>query len=512
MEGTQYRKKAPAIYSIVLLLFTALCVFALIYGEYFAKKWFPERFLAPALLKLKDDIPEIDFKECEFFHDILKGPWIQSAEATLTSMTVNKPGKLLWLDESALRLFKLLSAKLETRVDPIGSRVKGDLSLNMNESKLLDLSACLTQAEIAFKFSQLTDYYVRMNPKEFAIDWNKSLFSQIKEIEGDEADEKFHSKYLDFIEIAPQTLERFSRKWESDVELESAFNGAEIDYSGKVEYPGRQKKVDEYIITLSKDSINEFYRAVAGGFVSQHQSSSRGWQAVEDLMDRIEGFEFTENGIVTILAAEEEVLDILFDFPASNEKTLLSRLKGKIELKGENGRFNDIVLQIEASEGADLYKIDIMNKYGNESEGVIKEELRITVDDANSGKKLREWALILNWDRPRQSSNFSMKLDLDKKEIKRTEWSINGNVKMDEAGKTLEADLDSLKIKSTDPSGELFADLKLKYYLSADKDQDFLYDSSGAANIYDVSEADLLDMQFRIMENDALRSVLNNEF
>jgi hypothetical protein len=172
-----------------------------------------------------------------------------------------------------------------------------------------------------------------------------------------------------------------------------------------------------------------------------------------------------------------------------------SDLSGSMKFLDRSGYFKDASVQLEIS-GDNPASFESSLKSG---EG--KGALSLKGSSAQAKASLEA---------EKDGSQYKVKLELEKeKSEKMSKTVLESNFNVSEGN--LQVSVPSLRIESKEAKGEMFAQFKAEGRFFP-KDEPSAQKPANSKFIYAIWEDDLFEMQKRVLENEVLLSVLNNDF
>jgi hypothetical protein len=494
MEGRQFRKKDPVLSATIISAAAIAGIVCMVFAENIAKRAVPAYYALNALSALMDGLPD-EFGSSEV-HQLFAGQWRADASVRVEDMSPGKPGYMQWIDESAVRLFGMLETDASLSVAPRGERASASVGLEMNGEPLLDIDLWASQDSFAAKLHQLADYFIAANPKEFASDWNKSAFSGIKEIEGEDSNRRIYQGYMSFLETVPSNIERLTRPWNHGLSGSALIEGAKCSYAGSrlLQAPWGEAVADVYKVAISAESANKWWNDAAASLSSRYKSDAS-WNEVGAFLSLLEMFTFHSDLDLMVNIVDGRICTIEAAASASGFESI----KAVLSLKEKND-FSNISFSL------DLQGIKSFFIEASKVESISEAAYEFSVIERGAENRESKLKVLKSG----ESLDCSLYL-VDGKDGETVETAIGIEAEMAYAGGALELDVPSLLIEKIESGGEMFANLSGSLKVAQVEDP-LPSKPSEAIWIYDIWNGQLLEMQETILENEALFRVLNNDF
>jgi hypothetical protein len=489
MQGEQLERKVPKTAAIAIAIIAAAGIIGAVFALDIAKAVAPGYYCANALGSLAGEIPkELGSSE---LGQLFSKPWGAEVTAKLSEVSEGKPGYMQLIDSSAVRLFKMLGAKLDVGLSPDSGRAAGRLLLDLSGRPLLDVDIWASGEVLSARFKELADYYIEIDPRLFASDWNLSAFSGIAEIGGKDPDSAFYSKYEKIIDSFPKSAKRAFTPWKPKASYRDLAKGAKFTYVDKVkaETSAGEAEADQYSATLKADAIDAWLKAVSSELSAY--STSGLWQDADDFLSALEGAKFDEDVTLTIQVINGRLLSL----GVAGAKMSQGALSGSMRFHDTSAYFKDASMEFEITGGQPAA-----------FESKLKaEEGKAALSFAGSSPSGKA-----SMEAEKDGGQYKVKLEMEKgKDSKTSKTTLETSFGF--SGQGLEVNVPLLRVESKEAKGEMFAEFSGKASV-APKDEAGAGKPAPSKLIYGIWDDDLTEMQENILSNEALLSVLNNDF
>ncbi|MDR1639140.1 MAG: hypothetical protein LBT59_05530 [Clostridiales bacterium] len=489
MQGEQLVRKVPKSAAIAIAIIAAAGIVSTAFAMDIAKKVVPGYYCAQALGSLAGEIPsELGSGE---LGTLFGAPWGAEVVVELDDMSAGKPGYMQLIDDSAVKLFKMLGTRLEVGMSPETGRASGRLLLDLSGKPLLDVELWASLEVLSARFKELADYYIEIDPRQFASDWNISAFSGIAEIAGEDSDSAFFSRYQKILDAIPKNAKKASIPWKPAVKYKDLAQGAKFSFLEKVaaQTSDGEAKADKYRATLKAESVDAWVSALSAELAAY--STNGFWQDADDFLAALEGASFEEDVILNIEVIDGRLLSLAIE----KAKMGSSDLAGSMKFPDQSGYFKDAAMLVEIS-----------------GEKPARFESSLKVSDGKGALSLSGSSpeIKATMEAEKEGSQYKAKLEIEKEKSPKTSKTIL-ETNFDVKDGSLKVSIPNLRLESKEDKGQMFAQFKAEASI-APKAEPEAQKPANSKFIYSIWDADLIDMQIKILGNEALLSVLNNDF
>lgn len=501
------KKKAAVIVgcAAVVIIGAALMLF-----NFYGKKSDPKSAVTSAILKTYGEINRSDVNTAALFAEILGGRWRQE----LTLGVNNIEGDLLALDPMYLSTAQMLTFKSTTRRDTEARKLLSSIGLQFAVTTLAELNLYADPDTMAINMPQAFDYFITINPRRIAQEWDESLLGAYVTRMGDMIlEDAFYDYYLlalSAVPGAPAPAPAYA------AQIGILADTAEYADEGKV-YVGIKNlgvECDAYTLTFTEEAVNAYWREVnpADGFGKlpddligtylneqvdvlkslRFEGGARAWVFVYE--GKVASFRVQARA-----AAAGETWDIDLDAKLTGETASLDNVEYNITLINVNDKTQSFMVRLKTEA-----------RVGNPE--LVLSTAEIDVFEYESANRLGGLSWNLRWDRSvKADENFTFNAALRSPEKTVAELITQGTLTADAAGKHIDANLKTLALMLDVPEGTLDASFNIKYLLRTDE-EDLTYNSTGAKPITHVNELDALGMYGKLSADPQLGSIIGEIF
>jgi hypothetical protein len=443
----------------------------LYFGNFFFND--PRAVLLRAAANTWNEVKSPEYTLPQLYASLTSAPWRQDI-----SFGIHKPGGTLLpdIDPRLLSVLELLTIKHTARVDKPGNQRVDHIAAQLAVTTLADLEIQSSLNELAFSIPFLFDYYLTLNPRRVAKEWDESLLgSYMGSIDGIILEEPFYEYYRQIL-FPEKTYERpdFVRH------IALLNEGTEYSYLGG----------DIYEIRVLRDSANIFWQTL---------DIAKGLDFPGDLIgDAVNGFIKTAKGLsfdadvtLTVQLERNKIHRITLETVVNGQT-----VKIDIALNGHPNKLDSVVSLLLIDDFTVFMNLD--SNVGNP--GILKSEMYFhTVN--------MEIRWDIHWDKEKTAGdNFSFQASASDERIFSLDLRAGGLLKADKNNGYIDANIKNAGLSMDFPSGSLEASLNGWYMLRTDNEA-IVFDGNRKP-VTSFNELDLLLVFGRLVTHPQLGDII----
>jgi hypothetical protein len=373
----------------------------------------------------------------ELYRSLTAEPWRQEV-----SFSVGKPGGSLLpdIDPRILAVTELLTLRHTARSDTHTRKRIDHIAAQLAVTTLLELEIHTSPNEMAFTIPQAIDYFLHLDPRRVAREWDESLLgTYMGSIDGVILEGPFYDYYN--LIMFPEKSHTLPVFMEHVILLD---DGAQY----------KRLENDLYEVTLTREAANAFLQAVnlTGGLRFPNDLIG---EAVNALLEQLESIRFESDITAEIQLDKNKIHRI-----SAETRLMGQEIKIEVSFKGQPAKLDNVEIVLDT--GGNSALLQIQSDVGNP-------------ESLTSHMTLKTGALALGWDiqwdkKQATGDNFKFNAYVSEEGDFSLDIYAGGSLKTDSENGFIDADIKNAGFSLGLPQGGLETSLNGRYLLRAHRE------------------------------------------